>query len=147
MFKNKHFYAAPTRLCEFNRAIIPYSKIPRGSIRYRQKKSQRERETEKRTERDAGEKDEKGARRKKKVELEDLGANNRASVPRWRVSARAVFCPVARTSKWNPVCGTKPRVLVDKLSLEERNMRVRHRLRAAVPRIRISPFLLQPRAA
>lgn len=52
----------------------------------------------------------------------DFELDNRASVPR-----RTVFCPVARTSKWNPVRGTKPRILVDKLSLEERNIYIRVR--------------------
>lgn len=41
-----------------------------------------------------------------------------SSVP--EMGARlSVFCPVARTSKRNPVRGTKPRIAVDKLSFDE----------------------------
>lgn len=57
----------------------------------------------------------------RQLQLVVFELDNRASVPR-RAFGRSVFCPVARTSKWNPVRGTKPRILVDKLSLEERNI-------------------------
>lgn len=63
-------------------------------------------------------------RRRTELQLVDFELDNRASVPR-QTFGRTVFCPVARTSKWNPVRGTtKPRILVDKLSLEERNIYV-----------------------
>lgn len=62
----------------------------------------------------------------RQLQLVDFELDNRASVPR-RAFGRTVFCPVARTSKWNPVRGTKPRILVDKLSLEERNIYIRVR--------------------
>lgn len=117
--------------------IIPYSKIPCGPIRYQQEQSTRARD------REWTQKKMKWERERKKVDqAPGLEANNRASVPR-RVFTRAVFCPVARTSKWNPVRGTKPCILVDKLSFTERNTRSRARTslpRYCCPVIHISPL-------
>lgn len=73
--------------------------------------------------RDRGRKKDRRTSRERERKRKEVVRGDARRVKRAEMGARlSMFCPVARTSKRNPVRGTKPRIAVDKLSFDERRV-------------------------